>query len=117
MHPSYFHVQFSVPAPVQDWTAKFAILSGYATTGDIANFITGGQVNSNVTSISGGVITSGTIIGRTVQSSSGSARIVLNNADTLDFYSSNVKRGDLFGVTVSGIDGIGCAHTSSPTSP
>jgi hypothetical protein len=82
-------------------------ISGYATTGDIANFITGGDVNPNVTSISGGVITSGTIIGRTVQSSSGSARIVLNNADTLDFYSSNVKRGDLYGVTVSGINGIG----------
>ena len=82
-------------------------ISGYATTGDIANFITGGQVNSNVTSISGGVITSGTIIGRTVQSSSGSARIVLNNADTLDFFSSNVKRGDIYGVTVSGLDGLG----------
>ena len=82
-------------------------ISGYATTGDIANFITGGDVNSNVTSISGGVITSGTIIGRTVQSSSGSARIVLNNADTLDFYSSNVKRGDIYGVTVSGLNGLG----------
>lgn len=82
-------------------------ISGYATTGDIADFITGGDVNSNVTSISGGVITSGTIIGRTVQSSSGSARIVLNNADTLDFYSSNVKRGDIYGVTVSGLNGLG----------
>jgi hypothetical protein len=82
-------------------------VSGYATTGDIADFITGSDVNSNVTSISGGVITSGTIIGRTIQSSSNNARIVLNNADTLDFYSSNVKRGDLFGVTVDGLDGIG----------
>ena len=82
-------------------------ISGYATTGDIANFITGGDVNSNVTSISGGVITSGTIIGRTIQSSSGAARIVLNNADTLDFYSSNVKRGDIYGVTVSGLNGLG----------
>jgi hypothetical protein len=36
-------------------------ITGYATTGDIANFITGGQVNSNVTSISGGVITTGVI--------------------------------------------------------
>jgi hypothetical protein len=82
-------------------------VSGYATSGDIADFITSGQVNSNVTSISGGVITSGTIIGRTIQSSSGAARIVLNNADTLDFFSSGVKRGDLSGVTVAGIDGIG----------
>jgi hypothetical protein len=82
-------------------------ISGYATTGDIADFITGGQVNSNVTSITGGAITSGTITGRTVQSSSNANRIVLNNADTLDFFSSSVKRGDLYGVTVDGLDGIG----------
>jgi hypothetical protein len=72
-----------------------------------AAFITASDVNGNVTSISGSAITSGTITGRTVQSSNGSARIVLNNADTLDFYSSNVKRGDLYGVTVSGLNGIG----------
>jgi hypothetical protein len=35
MHPSYFEVQFSVPAPVYDWPEKFAILSGYATTGEV----------------------------------------------------------------------------------
>jgi hypothetical protein len=70
-------------------------------------FITASDVNGNVTSISGSSITSGTITGRTVQSSSGAARIVLNTGDTLDFFSSNVKRGDLFGVTVGGIDGIG----------
>ena len=35
MHPSYFEVQFSVPAPVHDWPEKFAILSGYATTGEV----------------------------------------------------------------------------------
>jgi hypothetical protein len=42
-----------------------------------------------------------------VESSNGVNRIVLNNADTLDFYSSSVKRGDLYGVTVSGLNGIG----------
>jgi hypothetical protein len=36
-------------------------ITGYATTGDIANFITGGQVDANVTSISGAVITTGVI--------------------------------------------------------
>jgi hypothetical protein len=35
MHPSYFEVQFSVPAPVNDWPEEFAILSGYATTGEV----------------------------------------------------------------------------------
>jgi hypothetical protein len=72
-----------------------------------AAFITASDVNGNVTSISGSTITSGTITGRTVQSSSGAARIVLNNADTLDFYSSSVKRGDIYGVTVSGLNGLG----------
>jgi len=57
--------------------------------------------------VSSGSISGGTVTGAVVQSSSGAGRIVLNNADTLDFYSSNVKRGDLFGVTVSGINGIG----------
>ena len=72
-----------------------------------ASFITASDVNGNVTSISGSAITSGTITGRVVQSSNGNARIVLNNADTLDFFSSGVKRGDLYGVTVSGFNGIG----------
>ena len=35
MHPSYFEVQFSVSAPVHDWPEQFAILSGYATTGEV----------------------------------------------------------------------------------
>lgn len=72
-----------------------------------AAFITASDVNGNVTSISGSTITSGTISGRTVQSSSGANRVVLNSGDTLDFYSSSVKRGDLYGVTVSGLNGIG----------
>jgi hypothetical protein len=72
---------------------------GYLTATDVGS---GGS-----TVIDGGRITSGTITGRTVQSSAGSSRIVLNNADTLDFYSSNVKRGDIYGVTVSGINGLG----------
>lgn len=72
-----------------------------------AAFITASDVNGNVTSISGNSITSGTITGRTVQSSSGANRIVLNNADTLDFFSSNVKRGDIYGVTISGQNGLG----------
>jgi len=36
-------------------------ITGYATTGDIAGFINAGQVNANVTSISGAVITTGVI--------------------------------------------------------
>lgn len=35
MHPSYFGVRFFVPAPVLDWPKCFAILSGYATTGEV----------------------------------------------------------------------------------
>ena len=45
---------------------KSAQITGYAASGDIPNvsqFITGSQVNTNVTSISGGSITSGTIKG------------------------------------------------------
>ena len=38
-----------------------ATITGYATSGDISGFITGGQVNSNVTNISGSVITTGII--------------------------------------------------------
>lgn len=47
----------------KDGTVKATQLTitGYATSGDIANFITGSQVNTNVTSISGSVITSGII--------------------------------------------------------
>jgi len=41
--------------------ASALTITGYATSQDIAGFITAGQVNSNVTSISGSVITSGTI--------------------------------------------------------
>lgn len=36
-------------------------IGGYATTNQISGFITAGQVNANVTSISGGVISTGTI--------------------------------------------------------
>jgi len=36
-------------------------ISGYATSSDISGFINAGQVNANVTSISGGVITTGVI--------------------------------------------------------
>jgi hypothetical protein len=43
---------------------KSAVITGYASSGDIpdvSGFITAGQVNTNVTSISGGVITTGII--------------------------------------------------------
>jgi len=42
-------------------TATQLTITGYATTGDIAGFINAGQVNANVTSISGAVITTGVI--------------------------------------------------------
>jgi len=45
-------------------TMKSAVITGYASSGDIPDvsaFITAGQVNTNVTSISGGVITTGII--------------------------------------------------------
>jgi hypothetical protein len=45
---------------------KSAVITGYASSGDIpdvSSFITAGEVNTNVTSISGGKITSGTIKG------------------------------------------------------
>ena len=80
-------------------------ITGYQPAG---SYLTSSDVGSSgSTVIDGGRITSGTITGRTVQSSSGSNRIVLNNADTLDFYSSGFKRGDIYGVTVSGINGLG----------
>ena len=47
---------------------KSAVITGYASSGDIpdvSQFITAGQVNTNVTSISGGKITSGIIKGGT----------------------------------------------------
>jgi hypothetical protein len=86
-----------VAGTITGWDINAAFLSGGTISG---GFITGGTV-------SGGFITGGTVQGSTVQSSNGAARIVLNTGDTLDFFSSNVKRGDLFGVTVGGIDGIG----------
>lgn len=80
-------------------------ITGYQPAG---SYLTSTDVGSSGTTvIDGGRITSGTITGRTVQSSSGANRVVLNNGDTLDFYSSGVKRGDLYGVTVSGVNGIG----------
>jgi hypothetical protein len=35
MHPSYFGVRFRVPVPLPEWPREFAILSGYATTGEV----------------------------------------------------------------------------------
>jgi hypothetical protein len=35
MHPAYFQVQFSIPEPLIEWPRQFAILSGYATTGEV----------------------------------------------------------------------------------
>jgi hypothetical protein len=35
MHPAYFGVQFRAPAPAREWPERFAILSGYATTGEV----------------------------------------------------------------------------------
>jgi hypothetical protein len=86
-----------VAGTITGWDINSAYLSGGTISG---GFITGGTVQ-------GGFITGGTVTGSLVQSSSGSARIVLNTGDTLDFYSSGVKRGDLFGVTVDGLNGIG----------
>lgn len=78
-----------------------AVTTDKLTAGTITGFyISGGTIN-------GGLITGGTVTGSLVQSSSGAARIVLNTGDTLDFYSSNVKRGDLYGVTIDGLDGVG----------
>lgn len=123
-----------VAGTITGWSINSAFLSGGTVSGGLisggtvsAGFITGGTItgatitstsvagyltpndvgSSGSTTIDGGRITSGTITGRVVQSSNGSARIVLNNADTLDFYSSNVKRGDLYGVSIGGLDGIG----------
>jgi hypothetical protein len=84
------------------------ITGAVITSTSVAGYLTPGDIGSSgSTTIDGGRITSGTITGRTIQSSNGNARIVLNNADTLDFFSSGVKRGDLYGVTVSGFNGIG----------
>jgi hypothetical protein len=83
-------------------------VNGYATTADIAGFITSSDVNSNVTSISGGVITSGTIIGRTVMSASTGKRIVLDAGNNeIQFYnSSGTKTSDLNPATIRSVDGL-----------
>ena len=78
-----------------------AVTTDKLTAGTITGFVVSGGT------ITGGFITGGTVQGSTVQSSSGANRIVLNTGDTLDFFSSSVKRGDLYGVTVGGLDGIG----------
>jgi len=49
-------------------------------------FITTGTINANL-------IQAGTLTGRTVNSSSGSSRIVLNSGDSLDFYNANTLKG------------------------
>jgi len=49
-------------------------------------FITTGTINANL-------IQAGTLSGRSVNSSSGSNRIVLNNGDSLDFYNAGSLRG------------------------
>ena len=97
-----------VAGTITGWDINAAYLSGGTISG---GFISAGTLVSSVigsnNTVDGGSITSGTITGRTVQSSNGANRIVLNTGDTLDFFSASVKRGDLFGVTVGGLDGIG----------
>ena len=97
-----------VAGTITGWSINAAYLSGGTISG---GYISAGTLVSSVigsnNTVDGGSITSGTITGRTVQSSSGANRIVLNTGDTLDFFSSSIKRGDLFGVTVDSLDGIG----------
>lgn len=35
MHPGYFDLLFRTEEPIHDWPAAFAILTGYATTGEV----------------------------------------------------------------------------------
>jgi len=69
-------------------------ISGYLTATDVGS--------SGTTTIDGGRITSGTIIGRTIQSSGGNQRIVLANGDTIDFYFGGVKRLEISSAFMSG---------------
>ena len=69
-------------------------IGGYATDTDIADFITGAEVNANVTSISGGVITTGTI--------NASVVAVTNiTADNITAGSLDVARLSIDGTTIS----------------
>ena len=99
-------------------------VSGYATSGDIANFITAGQVNSNVTSISGGVITTGTVAAAridvanlTVEKLSSGAfstrRVVIGEVgltDAVQFKKASSTDGWIFAHNVSG-DGLSVTRT------
>lgn len=91
-------------------------ITGYATSGDISNFITGSQVNSNVTSISGDAITTGTITGRLFRTAASGKRIEIQTAGTnngqIEIYnSSNVKKGFIEGdasyILIGAPDGLG----------
>jgi hypothetical protein len=95
-------------------------VSGYATSGDIANFITGAQVNGNVTSISGGVITTGTVVaariatdaldGKTITGATFRTNTAGNNRVTIDGISEKDRviwynTGDTrFSIYISGQD-------------
>ena len=82
-------------------------ITGYATSGDISNFITGAEVNGNVTSISGGAITTGTVsadridvanlTARNFQTAASGARVQIGNLfgalQTIQFYSTGGAAG------------------------
>lgn len=60
------------------------------------NRITTGVINANL-------ITAGTIIGRTVQTSAGGSRLVLSSGDSLEFYSGGTKRFEITSAVASGV--------------
>lgn len=97
--------------PVLSFNTSTSVLTigGYAQTSqipDVSGFITGSQVNSNVTSISGNSITTGTITGIVIRTAASGQRTQLENS-TIDFYnSSNSQVGQIFGGTESGSTGI-----------
>ena len=74
-------------------------VGGYATVDqipDTSGFITGAQVNSNVTSITGNSITTGTITGITVQTAASGTRTVLSGT-SISFYYGSTAAGSIVG--------------------
>lgn len=91
-----------------DTSTSVLTIGGYAQTSqipDVSGFITGSQVNSNVTSISGNAITTGTITGIVIRTAASGQRIQLESS-TADFYDGSGYVGNIYGGTARGSRGI-----------
>jgi hypothetical protein len=86
-------------------SATFRVSNAGALTANSA-YIQGNIQTGAGSVISADYITAGTLIGRTVQSSSGNDRIVLDNGDYLRFYVGGTLRASLRGASATRATGI-----------